>query len=301
MEYAELFKAYVAQVDATIKRSGLAHSTLKNIRETGDEVEHEVRGLLTRSLPARFKVTHGYIASLLPNTSSPTISGQHDVIVVDTLVPHRILPTDFASGLEVVPLESVVAIAEVKRTLNRESLFSSKQSALSQISKTMQDLKVRKDRPTDYFPGGVICPSGVIGASADGRPIELSIKNGYRSNPLLAVIGLRHDDSLPREIIDDVENYDLGDDQTASTMGLDMVASLGGLICATSRHDAPEHEFAYFNDRSTVDQVGYRVATGQSVGNSASAIVAAALGFVVGYVTSTTGRQPANPMMYYSI
>lgn len=79
------YREYVRQ------KTYIMHQYIKNIKDSGGEVENEVRKLLSNFLPLRYKVTHGYIISSNNQKYEPLVSPQIDVIVVDTLVPHALL------------------------------------------------------------------------------------------------------------------------------------------------------------------------------------------------------------------
>ena len=129
---------------------------------TGNEIEQEVRRLLKNLLPQRFHVTHGYILSAANKHDQPLVSPQVDAIIVDTLVPHSIFIVEQHSGMEVVPIEAVVGVFEVKRTLNRESLLGTLKNigtekeigAIKQLRDICEKVGVRKDNTERLLPGG---------------------------------------------------------------------------------------------------------------------------------------------------
>jgi hypothetical protein len=135
---------------------------MRNIDITGDEIEYEVRLLLKNLLPQRFHITHGYIISAVNKQDEPFVSPQVDVIIVDTLVPHSIFVFDKQSGMEVVPVEAVVGIFEVKRTLNRESLpgtikalgTEEEEGAIKHLRDICEKVGLERIMTTSSFLGG---------------------------------------------------------------------------------------------------------------------------------------------------
>ena len=131
-----------------------------------------IRKFLREVIGERFKITHGYIYSPQHKKLSPQI----DIIITDKLVPHVLKRFDHLDNLEIVPVEAVVAIFEVKRTLRATSL----KSAGEHLEKIFMDVPLSKERTERYLPGGIKIQSG------NG----VSINGGLSSNPLIGVIGL---------------------------------------------------------------------------------------------------------------
>lgn len=148
--FKELYNTHLKYIEYLLERTHLYHKSLKNIKETGDDVETEIRNFIKYFIPNRFRVTNGYIANIKDNNSEPIISPQIDLIIVDELVPNKIFSIGKSDGIDIVPVESVVAIIEIKRTLNDKSLTKS----ITHISKIKKSVGIVKDNPSYYLPGG---------------------------------------------------------------------------------------------------------------------------------------------------
>jgi len=88
--------------------------------------------------------------------------------------------------MEIVPVESVVAIFEIKRTLNKKSLLGNNKEigAIQHINNIVSKVKISKYNREQYLPGGIKLNS---------------LKGGYMSNPLLGILGIEHPKSLRKE------------------------------------------------------------------------------------------------------
>ena len=131
MKYRDLFGLTVQRIELLIEKTRLSHQEFRNIGFSGEEVERDVRLLLSEILPSKYEVKHGYVAYALNSEKEPVVSPQVDVIIVDSAVPGTLFVLDSTSQMELVAGESVVGIIEVKRTLSRESLLGKKRVAAS--------------------------------------------------------------------------------------------------------------------------------------------------------------------------
>lgn len=172
VSYRDLFEVTLSYTEFVRQKSLNLHQYVKNVSASGAGVEHEVRQLLRGVLPARFKVTSGYVVSADNRVDEPSVSPQVDIIIVDTLVPHTLWMLDTEQAIEMVPREAVVGIIEVKRTLNADSVFD----ATRHVRDIVSAVAVRKDDDTAYLPGGA--------------EVGLGLQGPYRSNPVLGIIGL---------------------------------------------------------------------------------------------------------------
>jgi hypothetical protein len=192
--YKDIFNLNLKYIEYIKAKTSLTQGYMRNIDVTGNEIEQEVRRLLKNLLPQRFHVTHGYILSAANKHDEPLVSPQVDAIIVDTLVPHSIFIVEQHSGMEVVPIEAVVGVFEVKRTLNRESLLGTLKNigtekeigAIKQLRDICEKVGVRKDNTERLLPGG-----GVLDASIGG---------GYYSNPLIGIISVDHDQKIGEKL-----------------------------------------------------------------------------------------------------
>jgi len=169
--FKDIFNVNIRYLEYLLAKSYLSHQYLKNIKLTGDQVESEFRKMFSSLLPRRYKVTHGYIASAPNKEEEPIVSHQVDMIIVDTLVPHSIFVIE-DDGMELVPIESVVGIFEIKRTIDPDIL----DKALDHLFDIQTDLNIKKTDSKKYFPTG-IQGIGVM-----------------YSNPLIGILSLVHKD-----------------------------------------------------------------------------------------------------------
>lgn len=260
-QFKDILDLHLKYTDYLLKKSYLSHQSVKNINLSGSEVESEIRFLFKNLLPERFKVTHGYIMFAEYNNTEPVISPQIDMMIVDTLVPHKILNLDKENGMEIVPAESVVAIFEIKRTLNEKSL----KSALSQINKIINKTKIRKDDEEHYLPGGLKLQG---------------LASGIYSNPLLGILSLDYDFTEPKKMIKLISDKKLG---------MDIIASLNGLLIATCE-DPKDTSVVNFHIKNIRKEEGYYAYLDKKVVEEAG-VLSRIFGYILGYLANCSGRK----------
>lgn len=172
-----LYKLFLDELKFFEETSYFASQSMKNQDDCGELVELAIRKFLREVIGERFKVTHGYIYS----SANKRLSHQIDIIITDTFVPHTLKRFEYLDNLEIVPVEAVVAIFELKRTLRPSSL----QAAGEHLQKVFDEVPLRKDLQDNYLPGGIKlqCGNGI------------NITGGKTSNPLMGVISLLHEGS----------------------------------------------------------------------------------------------------------
>lgn len=176
-----IYKLFLDELEFFGKHSYFASQSMRNQDECGELIELAIRKFLREIVGERFKITHGYIYSSLNKKLSPQI----DIIITDKLVPHVLKRFEHLDSLEIVPVEAVVAIFEIKRTLRASSF----KSAAEHLEKILKDVPLSKDRIESYLPGGIEIKSGA----------GVSINGGNKSNPLIGIIGLQHEGGLDRK------------------------------------------------------------------------------------------------------
>lgn len=268
LTYKDLFEVHTKYIEFLIAKTYLLHQYVNNTNATGSEVEYEIRKFLSEFIPERFKVTHGYICRALNHIDEPLVSPQLDCIIVDTLVPHSLFPLSYHTGQEVVPYESVVGIIEIKRTLNNESFKNS----ISHIKSTLEKLQIDKSDQTQYILSGLKSPD---------------ITTGIFSNPLIAILAIDHEFS---------EEYLLSNEQNifenCDKCSVDLVGSLNGLmICPIDTLNNNSFKITPFKEPNLT----YGFATKEQF--SSSGLISRIIGFVVAYLSMTTGKY--NPMGNY--
>jgi len=143
----KIYSLFLNEIDFLNDNSYFAHQDMKNTSGCGALVEIALRKLIQEAIGQRFKVTHGYIYSSQYNKLSPQI----DIIITDTLVPHCLKRFDYLNNLEIIPVESVVGLFEVKRTLNSITL----EDAYTQLETRFDSIPLQKDLGILVTPGGV--------------------------------------------------------------------------------------------------------------------------------------------------
>ncbi len=196
---------------------------MKNQDECGELVELAIRKFLREVIGERFKITHGYIYSSKYKKLSPQI----DIIITDKLVPHSLKRFEHLDNLELIPVEAVVAIFEVKRTLYK----SSYKSAGEHLEKIFNDVPLSKERQQRYLPGGVELKSK--------GPI--TIEGGKYSNPMIGIIGLLHEESI---------------DWSNLPWFVDIIFSFQGFLRATKNTE--NDSLQIFAKRTPDDKIDYR-------------------------------------------
>ncbi len=305
--YKDIFNLNLKYIEYLLAKTSLTHDYMRNIDVTGSEIEQEVRQMLRNILPQRFHVTHGYIISAASQKAEPLISPQVDVIIVDTLVPHSLFIIDQHSSMEAVPLESVVGIFEIKRKLDKRSLLGTKKEdgALKHLRNIYEAVGMRKDDPRTYFPGGVEILSNGVDA---GRVYS----GGCFSNPIIGVISVNHVEDLP----DKLEKWKR---ESLADLGLiDLLFSINGyLLCTGSpeTNDKAKRSIASIHTEQAPgpwqqtyqpgndNRSGSRIRTYRAKMEEPEPfvtythppcerveIVAKGLGFIVGYIMETGGR-----------
>jgi hypothetical protein len=179
--YRDLFDVHSRYVDYLLARSHLSHGFLRDISQSGEDVEIDLRGLIRQVMPSRYKVTHGHIVR--PSVDQmPVVSPQIDMIIVDTLVPHSVFGAGPHDGMEVVPIEAVVGIFEIKRTLTYDTV----KAALDHLHRIARVLNIEKTDSRQMLPGGVcLSDSNSVGWTG-----------GLSANPVFGIIGAQHDATL---------------------------------------------------------------------------------------------------------
>ncbi len=189
--YGEIFSLHLKYVEYLLEKSYFVHQYAKDIHLSGVSVEDETRDFLKSVLPRRFRVTHGYIVFAESKSDEPVLSRQIDVIIVDSLVPNSLFLIDKESGAEIVPLEAVVGVFEVKRTLNRNTV----RKAVCKLKCDLGSFGIDCRDERRVLPGGVYVGVGMSG--------------GYHTNPIVGIIGLSHELGVEKTIQDGIDPVSL--------------------------------------------------------------------------------------------
>lgn len=132
IDLVRLFETEADQLIAAAHRGAVLHGT-KNIRESGGHIEHELRRLLGRMLPAQFRVLQGYYFDIDSNCTP-----QIDAMIVNSAECHEIMQS--AEGSSYVPITSALAIFEVK---NSPYSISANFKQLAKRIRAITDMRAR--------------------------------------------------------------------------------------------------------------------------------------------------------------
>ena len=170
----KIYSLFLNEMSLFEDSSYFSHQDSKSISDCGDLTEAGFRIFLRQVVGERFHITHGYIFS----SSKKKLSKQIDIIITDKLVTHSLKKFEYLNGMEIVPVEAIVGIFEVKRTLTK----STYEKAIKDLNKIINDVPIKKDLTTRYFHGGMI-----VGDKLDG---------GKYSNPMVGILSLLHEDAI---------------------------------------------------------------------------------------------------------
>jgi len=123
---SDISDVYSKEIDAVLAKSALLLQRNRPSagqdgegKISGDLAEQFVRRLIRQFVPRSRYVTSGYLVDPTSFNGEDNLP-QFDVIVADANVPPVFAIID--DQIEIVPIESAIAVFEVKRTLNKDSL-----------------------------------------------------------------------------------------------------------------------------------------------------------------------------------
>ncbi|KOF02223.1 hypothetical protein OB69_13400 [Roseivirga seohaensis subsp. aquiponti] len=178
----DLIEVHLKETEAVIAQSKLllqkhSYGQSGELKSAGNLVESYIRNFISQISPDAIKVTSGYVVN--PKILKSEINlAQHDIILANKATPPIFSIVN--NEIDVVPIESMVGIIEVKRTLTRESI----KSAFEQISNTYENV-IKGFRKKDE----------------GNNSLSVTIKPGTRS-PMFGIIGL--ESQLTKKDIEEV-------------------------------------------------------------------------------------------------
>lgn len=115
LKFREIISSIVDTINDAKRNSEMIYGA-GNIKSSGDEVENLIREKISLFLPEKYMVKQGHIIN-----SEGKVSNQLDIIIFDRLNT----PKFFESQDETVvyPIESVLAIGEIKKTLRKNDII----------------------------------------------------------------------------------------------------------------------------------------------------------------------------------
>lgn len=250
----EIYKLFLDELSFIESSSYFSNQDMKNIHGCGGLIELAIRKLLREVVGERFKITHGYIYS----TSKKQLSPQIDIIITDKLVSHSLKRFEYLDNLEIVPMEAVVGIFEVKRTLKKQQVLE----AANHLNKVIDFVPLIKNHSAKYLPGGVELKSGT----------NIKIDGGKLSNPIIGIIGLLHED------LEDVNKENI-------PWFIDCIFSFDGYLKALK--DPSNENLKIFSSRAANDPYDYK--TLKEPGNKAK-ILMCFIAYLIQYLNEVSGR-----------
>ncbi len=236
--YDKIFELNIKYIEYLLAKSLFSHQYIHNIAQSGSDVENEIREIFKNIIPERYRITHGYIVWAKNQNIEPSISPQVDLMIVDTLVPHSLFVVDKRSGMEIVPLEAVLAVFEIKRTLSYGNL-SGESGALTHLMEIKTSAGIVKNGREQFGPGGLTFGSGLSG--------------GNYWNPLLGIIGLDIDENL---LDPDHQNFIGNLSERMQEVEIDIIGGFKGLLCAV-RNEQIQTMFRIANPRIQNEAINY--------------------------------------------
>ncbi|MCD4677773.1 MAG: hypothetical protein K8S18_17515, partial [Desulfobacula sp.] len=156
-------EAVIAQSSLLLQKKNDGQSG--ELKSAGNLVENYIRDFLRKISPDGVTVSSGYVVSTKTFKSKQNLA-QHDIVLSHNMIPPLFSIID--GEIDIVPVESMVGIIEVKRTLTIDSL----KSAQDHILKTYNDvIKNYKTKDMGY------------------NTVSITTKHGTQS-PLFGIIGL---------------------------------------------------------------------------------------------------------------
>lgn len=259
-----IYKLFLDELKFFQESSHFTSQSMKNQDECGELIELAIRKFLREVVGERFKITHGYIYSSRNKKLSPQI----DIIITDKLVTHCLKKFEHLDNLEIVPVEAVVAVFEVKRTLRAGTL----KKAADHLNNIFESVPLSKERNDRYLPGGAQIISGA----------GISIGGGNYSNPMIGIIGLLHEknnywDKLPWFV--------------------DAVFSFQGVLRAPK--DPNGESLKVYSHRYPNDDIKYKEFIEDANEQGQIKILKGFVAYILQYLNEVTGRIP-NMNEYFS-
>lgn len=259
IDFNRIFDIHIKYIDYLLTKSLFSHQDTKNTALCGSEIEEEIREFFKNILPSRFRVTHGYIISSTSKTEKPNISPQVDLIIVDELVMNKVFTLDKRNGMEIVPVESVVGIFEIKRKLTSKSF----KDANEHLVKIKDAVNLTKNDSIHYLPGGITFNA------TNG----FNLTTGIHSNPFVGIISLDYNQSNMKKTLHTGINSEL----------IDAVFSFSGMAILNSKNN-----IAACYNKKTGHVPSIYMDTSAEIAQTG--IISRFFGYLQAYLTFTCGR-----------
>ena len=276
---SKIFDIYTKQAELIFEATDLLlqkDDSFRNLGEAGSQVEIFVRETLRKLLPARFRLTSGYIVSK-SNIENDNDIPQCDLIIADAFIPPLYKIT---GDIEVVPVEAVCGVIEIKRSLFKSSSGKILEKAIEHLVKIDDVCGLTKACTQQVLP--------LIKLSNDPGN---SISTGMLNNPLVGVISLelgyrgkKTGEKLAHDVAGLLEKHHSMCDFIYCFDGFSMLPQKGGGIHASGSRKG--ENVWHQDDTNNRWNVNYA----RQGGVTKSQIFARAIGFVSAYLSLQAGK-----------
>ncbi|MBN1989768.1 MAG: hypothetical protein JW783_10260 [Bacteroidales bacterium] len=138
LKFKQIIETIICEINSAKTNSSAIHNA-GNIKASGDEIEGLVRAKISLFLPERYLVKQGHVVN-----SEGKVSNQFDIIIFDRLNTPKFFESN--SSTVFYPIESVLAVGEIKKTLRKNDLIEFGQK----IKYLKQDMKRKLIANTVY-------------------------------------------------------------------------------------------------------------------------------------------------------
>ena len=176
--FSELIEVHIKETEAVIAQSALllqkrTDGQSGELKSAGNLIENYVRNFIKKISPDGIKVTSGYIVNPKSFKAKDNLS-QHDIILTNKATSPIFSIIDDA--IEIIPVESMVGIIEVKRTLTVKSLKDAQSQILNTYENVIKEYRTKEEDNntisiSSLKPGTLAPLFGIIGLTS-----ELTIK-----------------------------------------------------------------------------------------------------------------------------
>jgi hypothetical protein len=167
LKFEKIIETIIGDINEAKRKASSIHNA-GNIKASGDEVEILIREKISLFLPERYLVKQGHVIN-----SEGKVSNQLDIIVFDRFNTPKFFETE--NNTVYYPIESVMAIGEIKKTLKPEDVI--------EFGKKIKYLK--EDMKRALIPNSVY--GGKLINSIFSDIVNMSTDRKYK-NPLFSFI-----------------------------------------------------------------------------------------------------------------
>lgn len=176
----DLMNVHIKEVEAILAQTELllqkpSGGQSGELKTSGSLVENYLRGFISSISPSGIHVTSGYVVNQKTLSADKNLP-QHDIILSDKASPSLFSIVD--GEIEIVAVESLVGIIEVKRTLTKSSINSAQDQIKSTYESAIKDYKTKSESINTVSistlkPGTQSPLFGIIGLSSEISDEEL--------------------------------------------------------------------------------------------------------------------------------